>query len=247
MKLTVVGCGDAFGAGGRLQTCFHLATSKHAVLIDCGVTALIGMQRCGLDPNAVGTILISHLHGDHFGGLVWWLLHAQHVGRRTAPLIVAGPPGLEARLIQSCEALYPGSTTSKRRYALSFVELSAEQPTHVGALAVSAFGVSHPSGAPSYALRIAADGRTIGFSGDTEWVEALVDCARDADLFITECYGFDEPVRYHMSWRTLEGNIGRLRASRILLSHMNAHMLARVADARRVGVLVAEDGLTLEI
>ena len=54
MKLTVVGCGDAFGSGGRLQTCYHVETTDTRFLIDCGATALIGLNRVGLDPNAVG-------------------------------------------------------------------------------------------------------------------------------------------------------------------------------------------------
>ena len=54
MRLTIVGSGDAFGSGGRLQTCFHVETAAGPFLIDCGATALIGFNRLGLDPNGVG-------------------------------------------------------------------------------------------------------------------------------------------------------------------------------------------------
>ena len=178
MKLTVVGCGDAFGAGGRLQTCFHVATTRGPFLIDCGATTMIGLQRQGLDPDAVGTILISHLHGDHFAGLVWFLLHAQHISKRTAPLLIAGPPGIEARFMHCCEVLFPGSTAQPRRFELRFQETGAGAASAVGGLEVTPFEVRHPSGAPSHALRIAVDDRVIGFSGDTEWVEALVEIGR---------------------------------------------------------------------
>ena len=93
MKLTVVGCGDAFGSGGRLQTCYHVETSQTRFIIDCGATTLIGFNKLGIDPNTVETIFISHLHGDHFAGLVWWLVHAQHVAKRASPLTVVGPVG----------------------------------------------------------------------------------------------------------------------------------------------------------
>ncbi|MEL7082826.1 MAG: MBL fold metallo-hydrolase, partial [Pseudomonadota bacterium] len=83
MRLTVVGSGDAFGSGGRLQTCFHVTRPDGNFLIDCGATALIGLSRLDLDPNDVSHIFISHLHGDHFSGLVWWMLHAQYVSKRT--------------------------------------------------------------------------------------------------------------------------------------------------------------------
>lgn len=247
MRLTVVGCGDAFGSGGRLQTCYHVEAGSERFLVDCGATAMIGMSRLGLPPNDVGTILISHLHGDHYAGLVWWLLHAQHVVKRTAPLLVAGPPGIEARFVTAAEALFPGSTGVKRRYDLTFRELPADEAQRVGPVLVTPSPVSHPSGAPSYALRMEAGGRTLAFTGDTEWVEALVPVGRGADLYIMECYAFDGDVRYHMSWQVIEQQLARIGARRVLLTHMNSGMLARSGEVRAPGVSLAHDGLVVDI
>src|SRR5262249_39798287 len=126
MRLTVVGCGDAFGSGGRLQTSYLVEAAGTRFLIDCGASVLIGFNRLGLDPNAVPPIFISHLHGDHYAGLVWWLLHAKHVGKRTAPLTIVGPPGIEARLRAAAEALFPGSMQAAMRHELVFRELACE-------------------------------------------------------------------------------------------------------------------------
>ncbi|MGE0702288.1 MAG: MBL fold metallo-hydrolase [Hyphomicrobiaceae bacterium] len=247
MQLTVVGCGDAFGSGGRLQTCYHVAAGDSCFLIDCGATALIGLERAGLRPNRVGTIVISHLHGDHFAGLVWWLLHAQHIGRRDEPLEVIGPAGIEARFNSAAEALFPGSTGVARRFALSFREFRAGERLSAGIGAITPFAVSHPSGSLSAALRIEAAGRTLAFSGDTEWVDALVDCAADADLYIAECYAYARTVRYHTNWSTLSANLERITARRIMLTHMSHDMLEnrhRIAHPR---VLLAEDGLVVDV
>ena len=85
MRLTVVGSGDAFGSGGRFNTCFMVERDAGAFLIDCGASSLVAMRKLGVEPNTIATVFISHLHGDHFGGLVFLLLDAQHVSRRTAP------------------------------------------------------------------------------------------------------------------------------------------------------------------
>jgi ribonuclease BN (tRNA processing enzyme) len=247
MKLTIVGCGDAFGAGGRLQTCYHVEDAGHRFLIDCGATTMIGFHRLGLDPNSIGTILVSHLHGDHFSGLIWWLLHAQHVSRRTAPLTVAGPRGIAERFAVAAEALFPGSTKSAMRYELKFAEFETGVRSTHGPLSVVPFEVSHPSGAPSHALRVSLGAKTLAFSGDTEWVETLTQCADGADLFICECYGYEKAVPYHMTWRVIEANLSRLRARRILLTHMSNEMLTNLALVRRPGVLVAEDGMVLQV
>jgi ribonuclease BN (tRNA processing enzyme) len=247
MKLTVVGCGDAFGSGGRLQTCYHVESGGHQLLLDCGATAIIGLNRAGIDPNGIGTIVISHLHGDHFAGLVWWLLHAQHVAKRTVPLTVAGPPGIEARFAAAAEALFPGSTKVARRFDLSFVEMGPDAPTQIAAGLVRSYVVSHPSGAPSHALRLETGSRTLAFSGDTEWVEALVACGAGADLFIMECYAFGGSVRYHMSWEVISQHLPRIGARQVLLTHMNADMLAQRHQVTGDGILLADDGLVIEI
>ena len=124
MKLTVVGCGDAFGSGGRLQTCYHVGSERGQFLIDCGASALIGLRRQGLQPNDIDTVFISHLHGDHFAGLVWFFLDGQHVSRRTRPLTIVGPETIETRFLAAAEALFPGSTQGKRRFEMQFVTIS---------------------------------------------------------------------------------------------------------------------------
>jgi ribonuclease BN (tRNA processing enzyme) len=247
MKLTVVGCGDAFGSGGRLQTCYLIEAAGTRFLIDCGASALIGFNRLGLDPNTVPTIFISHLHGDHYAGLVWWLLHAKHVGKRTTPLTVAGPPGVEARLRAASEALFPGSLRVALRHELHFVELVREERLTVGPVAVTPFEASHPSGAPSYALRFEVGGKVIGFTGDSEWVESLVAAGREADLYMMECYQYEGEPRYHMSWSTIRPQLDRIGARRVLLTHMAAGMLARRGEVADERVVLAEDGLVLDI
>lgn len=247
MKLTIIGSGDAFGSGGRLQTCFHVAWSGGRFLIDCGATSLTGMFRQGIDPNDVSTIFVTHLHGDHFGGLVWWLIHAVHVSGRTAPLTVVGPAGTEERFTAAAEALFPGSITSERRFELRFRAWQDAEPLTEGGVTATPFAVSHPSGATPYALRFEVDGRTLAFSGDTEWVESLVSAARGADLFICECFAYVREARYHLNWRTIEANLPRLAARHVLLTHLGPEALANREAIRHPGVSLAEDGLVLEV
>lgn len=247
MNLTIIGSGDAFGSGGRLQTCFHVTGAESEFLIDCGVTTLIGFHGLGLDPERVSTILVSHLHGDHFGGLVWWLLHAHHVAHRKAPLTIVGPAGIAERYQAAAEALFPGATAKPPRFELSWVELKERVATRVNGITVTPYAVRHPSGAPSYSLRIESEGRVIGYSGDTEWVESLVDVAADADIHISECYGFDQPARSHMHWRVIEENLERLTARRIMLTHMGKEMLHEACSIDHPRVIVGQDGMVVPL
>jgi len=51
VRLRFVGSGDAFGNGGRFQTCFWLEGGPDSLLIDCGATSLTALKAAGLEPN----------------------------------------------------------------------------------------------------------------------------------------------------------------------------------------------------
>jgi len=246
VALRFVGSGDAFGSGGRLQTCMHLSGlsgGEDAVLIDCGTSALIGMRRDGIDPGEVSAVLLSHLHVDHFGGVPFLILDAQF-SRRTRPLLVAGPPGVRERVEATMELFFPGSLAVQRRFRVEFVELAPRASMRVGPALVTAFPVVHPSGAPPHALRVEYGGRIVAYSGDTEWTENLVEAARGADLFVCEAYTIDRPVKFHLDYRTVEAQAERLGAKRIILTHMGREMLARSGEAR---FECAHDGLVVTL
>ncbi len=241
MRIRFLGTGDAFGTGGRFHTCFWARSDASTFLIDCGASSLTAMHRFDVDPLDIDTILISHLHGDHFGGLPFVLLQ-YHFGGRTAPLTVAGPPGLEARLWQTCEALFTGSSKLDWNFTLELVELKVAERAQVGALAVTPLEVQHPSGAPSYGLRVSVDGITVGYSGDTEWCDALPLLADGADLFITECYSYDIHVPLHLDYLTLQDKLSQLGCRRLLLTHLGPTMIDRLDQLE---LEVAYDGLEI--
>lgn len=244
MKLTIAGSGDAFGSGGRLNTCFHLQTAKATLLVDCGASAPPALKGLKLDPNQIDAIVLSHLHGDHFGGVPFLLLDGQFA-KRAKPLLIAGPPGTRERLHILMEAVFPKSTGSKWKFAWEVLEIPIGVETDVIGHAVLTAEVIHQSGAPSTALRLSDGDKVFAYSGDTEWTDALLPIARDADLFICECYGYSGKLSGHMVWDVLHARVGDLGARKLMLTHMGPTMLAHVDEALAAGALVAEDGQTL--
>jgi ribonuclease BN (tRNA processing enzyme) len=243
VRLQFLGSGDAFGSGGRLQTCLALDTGEGLLLLDCGATSLVAMRRAGVDPGDVGWVALSHLHGDHFGGVPFLILDGQF-RRRARPLVIAGPPTVGTRLHAAMEVLFPGSTAVERRFATEIVELQPEAPAPLGPARVLAFPVIHASGAPSYALRVECGGRVVTYSGDTEWTDALRAAARGADLLVCEAYTFDRKLRYHLDYATLRAEAASLGCRRLVLTHMGPEMLARAGEADHER---ADDGLVIEL
>jgi ribonuclease BN (tRNA processing enzyme) len=247
MRVKFLGCGDAFGSGGRFNTCFLVDQGDTSFLIDCGASAMISIRRFDLDPNRIGAIVLSHLHGDHFGGLPFFILDAQLVSRRTRPLVIGGPQGLGKRLDALMEAQFPGSSTIERKFPIELIELAPETGTQVGFpdLTVTGYPVRHPSGTPSLALRIRCGAKIIAYTGDTEWVDTLLAAGRDADLLIAEAYTYARKVRFHLDYATLREKIPLIGAKRLVLTHMSPDMLARVDELQ--GCEAAYDGLELDV
>ena len=244
MQVQFLGCGDAFGSGGRFNTCFHVTTSSGQFLIDCGASSMIAIRRFGVDPNAIGTVFLTHLHGDHFGGLPFFLLDAQFYSKRSVPLTIAGPPGTEHRLRDAMEVFFPGSSGVERKFATTFVELEAGRRQEIEGISALPFDVAHACGAPPYALRFEVDGRVLTYTGDSEWTESLVEAGRGADLLIAEALFFDKKIKWHLDYESLRSNLHRIAPKRLILTHLGPDMLARVSE---VDCEVAEDGMIVEL
>jgi len=243
LEIWFLGTGDAFGNGGRFQSCVLLRQSEVSLLIDCGATSLTAMRHHEVEPSSIDAVVLTHLHGDHFGGLPFLVLDGQFAAPRRSALVVAGPEGTEERLRRAQEVFFPGSSEIALSYELQFLSLREREETTVGPARILALPVSHPSGAPSFALRIEWDGRVVAFSGDTEWTESLVTVAAEADLFVCECYRYEKKVPYHLDYATLARHRDRLTCRRMVLTHLHRDMLER----RDLEIETATDGLTIRL
>jgi ribonuclease BN (tRNA processing enzyme) len=244
MRLQFVGCGDALGSGGRYNTCFHLTDDQVNCLIDCGASSLPALKKLGIARDDIDLILITHFHGDHFAGLPFFMLDAQF-SRRSRPLVIAGPEGIEMRLTQVMEALFEHSSKTKPKFDLSVVALKPEERRTFGAVTVTPYPVVHgESGGPFLGYRIEANGRVIAYSADTEWTATLIPLAREADLFVAEAYYYDKVVKNHLSLATLEARLPEIKPKRVVLTHMSDDMLGRLDSLAHTA---AHDGMIVEI
>jgi len=236
------GSGDSFGDGGRFQACILVEHDGFHVLLDCGASSLTAMKRTGFDPNAIDAVVVTHFHGDHSGGIPYLILDGQFRKRERA-LLIAGPARIRERMAAIFEAALPTSSTTRQSFDVTYAELG-ERPFRVGPAVVVALPVAHLAATTPHGIRVTLGGKTIGYTGDTDWCEALPRLADGADLFIAEAYSFEKRIPQHLSHATLLAHRDELRAKRIVLTHPGVETLARRSE---LAWELADDGLVIEL
>jgi len=244
VQLTCIGTGDAFGSGGRLNSCYHLGTGRQQVLLDCGCSSLIGLHRYGYDPAELDAVIISHLHGDHFGGLPFLFLEGKFVSQRQRPLTLIGPPGLQQQAASALEVLYPGAIGKGVGFPLHYSVLDPENALLFGELTIHCCRVIHGNSTEAYALRVDVAGKSLCYTGDTEWTDNLLSLVAGTDLMIAECFAFAEPIPSHLDYQTLKQRQADLGCKRLMLTHLGPEMLARRDE---VDLEILNDGDLIEL
>jgi len=243
-EVIFVGTSDAFGAAGRRQSAIVIRSEAGALLLDCGPTTATGLEELRVSRNELDAVVVSHFHGDHFGGIPQLLLACLYVDRRERPLIVAGPAGVEDRVRRLAHQL--GYTLEDRDWSfrLEFRELWAGKTDVIGPAQVTTFEAHHQADVEPHGLILQVAGRRIVFSGDTGWFDALPSYVAGADLFVCECTNLDPGFEYHLSLRELRDHLDELDCRRLVLTHLGQEM----AELRgRCEIQTADDGLMLSL
>ena len=243
MKLHILGCGDAFGSGGRNQSGYLVEAGDRMFLLDCGPTSLLAMKRAGIDPRRLDAIILSHLHGDHFGGIPFFFIEFLYQQPKDKPLTIAGPPGTETKVRQLFQLMYGNATNDKEIPPTIFETLYPDQPAFIDGIEIHPFRVPHQTHEISLGLKAVYDGKQLLFSGDSAWTESFIDQARGVDLFLCECSFYDEQPGMHINYQVLRANLSRLECKQLVLTHLGEQMLARQGELK---VRLAMDGLVVE-
>ena len=246
--LTFLGTSDAFNGGGRGHSCYWIEDRLGTFTVDFGPTALQQVWRTGHTPDAIDGIYVTHLHGDHIGGLAILLIDQQYRGRRTRPLTIAGPPGLRARVQKLRESAYPQTLIAPLPFEVRFVEWAVPGTAVVLGRAVQTIRAKHDEFAIAASLTIQVDGVTIAFSGDTGWQGSLAELVEGAQIFVCECSAVEAGFDSHLSVAELAEHRAKILVDRLILSHLSLasrEAASAVADQREW--TVADDGLVIDI
>ncbi|MGV8986839.1 MAG: MBL fold metallo-hydrolase [Cypionkella sp.] len=216
--------GPAIRHGSPMPTSSLLRLSGQNIVVDCGLGVTRALADQGFALKDLHTIVITHLHSDHYLEL-GPLLHTAWTAGLKTPVQVFGPTG-PARYWQGFLASMEEDIATRIEdegrpdfaALITFHPLLAEQSVTIGPVTLSTLQILHPPLTESLSLRFAAGGKIVVFSGDTAPNPALTAFAQGADLLIHEAM--------------LEEGLGALLArvgngdGRLMRHWMRSHTLA---------------------
>jgi ribonuclease BN (tRNA processing enzyme) len=245
-ELLMIGTSDHFSAGGRRQSAYLVRGPSGSVLLDCGQTTLAGLAALGVARNEIDAIVISHFHADHFGGVPSFLLAAlDFEDRRRRPLVIAGPAGIEQRVLAAARATGHALDSHGFAFPLRFLELRAGGPTsHVGPVRVRLFEAHHAPDSSPHGMLVDDGARRIAYSGDTGWFDALPERVAGADLFLCDCTHARPEYAFHLSLEQLSARRDEFDCGQFVLTHLGREMRARGSAE---GFAIADDGQTYKV
>ena len=244
MRVTVLGAGDAFCSGGRRHSAYLVEAPDACFLLDCGATTLLALKSLGIPAERMDFVAISHLHGDHFGGLPFLFLEYIYEKPRSRPLTIVGPPGTEERVRTLHATMYRELSQRPCCFDIRFRELLPGQQTALFGVQLLPFRVPHQERDISFGYRVETADRALLYSGDCGWNEDLVRYSHGTDLFICECCYFQTETSFHISYPRIAQEQHRLGCKRLLLSHIGREVLERQGE---VALECAHDGMVIEV
>ncbi len=226
------------------MSAYFIESPEGALLLDCSPTILASLNRYALSASGIDAVLLSHLHGDHFGGIPFLFLHYIYVEPRIRPLRIIGPPGVEDRVRMIFRAMYSDAAAERLPFVLEFVEIRRQETIRLGGIRLDAFEAVHQKQPPSMGFEIKGSDWKVVYTGDSGWTEELVERTQNADLFICECSFFETRMDTHLDYPRLAENADRFGAKRIVLTHLGQEVLERSGEVK---LEMAHDGLIVEV
>jgi ribonuclease BN (tRNA processing enzyme) len=242
VSVTFVGSGDSFGSGGRFNTCFLVDAPGIRFCIDFGASSLIALEQLRIPHNSIDVVLLTHLHGDHCGGIPVLLADAMLAAKRDRPLTIAGPRETTERMKSVAAALMPGMHIMVPKFPVTYMDMQVLHDYQIGPLKVRTFPAVHTMETNPTSLRVEVAGKVIAYTGDSEWTEQMPALADGADLLIAECYFYSRPVRFHLNYPEIQKHRAEITSKRLVLTHFSREMLANLDNVTEE---CAYDGLTI--
>jgi ribonuclease BN (tRNA processing enzyme) len=248
MKLHILGSGTCIPYERRGSSGYVLRLSKSIILLDCGNGITWKLGKVGINYLELDHIFLSHLHPDHTSDLIPFLFATKYPTgfQRVKPLYVWGANGVKSFFSALNEAYNHWIMPDKLN-----IEEIQEGEMDFEDFKITARKTLHIDS--SLAYRIESEGKSLVYSGDTDYSESLIELAKDTDLLIIECSMPDKlKVKGHLTPAEVSKIANESRAKKLIISHLypisdELDVISTIRKHVQAETILAEDLLGIEI
>lgn len=252
MKLTILGSGTCVPYINRGSSGYAIETPESKILFDCGSGSTWKLAHAGISYLDIDHIFFSHLHPDHTGDMIPFLFATKYAywspygDKREKPLGLWGGEGFEIFFSSLKRAFNEWIVPD----GLTVTELKPGS-YEIGDFTITA--VSAPHIESSLAYRIDAGGKSIVYSGDTDYSESLIQLSEDADLLIIECALPDKHKwNGHLTPSDVIKIVNSCSAKKIVVTHIypvsdESGVVETIRQNVDTEVIEAQDMLEIEV
>jgi ribonuclease BN (tRNA processing enzyme) len=253
MILHILGSGTCVPYERRGSSGYAVKLSKSTILLDCGNGTTWKLGKVGINYLEIDHIFLSHFHPDHTADLIPFLFATRYAfgspygSRREKPLYVWGAKGFKD-FFSALTNAYDGWITPD---SLTIQELE-EEKMRFDDFTITVREVPHIES--SFAYRIESEGKSLVYSGDTDFSESLIELAKDADALIIECAlpGDEIKIKGHLTPNEVARIVNESMPKKVVVTHLypicdQRNVIDKIRKQVKANVILAEDLMKVEI
>ncbi|HWP92060.1 MAG TPA: MBL fold metallo-hydrolase [Thermodesulfobacteriota bacterium] len=249
MKLYILGSGTCVPYERRGSSGYALRLPKSTLLLDCGNGTTWKLEKAGINYLDIDHIFLSHFHPDHTADLIPFLFATKYTqsSQRVKQLHIWGAEGF-LNFFSALKEAYNGWITPD---CLNVSEIKE------GAIEFRDFRVIVRKTVhieSSLAYRIESEGKSLVYSGDTDYSESLIELAKGADALILECSAPDQKskVKGHLTPDEVTKIANEARVKRLIITHLypvcdENKVIEKIRRKTAVETILAEDLMEIKI
>ncbi len=242
MKIEFIGTGSI---GAIQSSASTLIDDK--LLIDIGNGIIKKLKQTGHQIADIENVMITHLHGDHFADIPF-LMADRYFYQIQSPIHVYGPKGLEKRVKELYDILFPGDYENVQEIAkVNFVEFDKMEHEKIGnETYVTSFEVNHGNCKPAYGYIVEKKNQKVGFSGDSEYCESVQQIIEQSDFSVLDM-SFMQTRKGHMGLEDILKITEKYSDKKFATTHMQDYVREQAKEKKTKNLIIPEDGEIIKL